>query len=61
MDSMLATKQDLRSLEQKIEDHFRRIELNQSLEFHKRSVNFWFGLMFFGGLGIMLALIRPWA
>ena len=28
MDNMLATKHDLRSLEQKMENHFRRLELN---------------------------------
>ena len=61
MDSTLATKHDLRSLEQKMEDHFKRLELRQSHESLERSATFWFGLAFFTTLGIMIALIRPWA
>ncbi len=61
MDNMLATKHDLSSLEQKMENHFRRLEERQSHESLERSVTFWFGLAFFTLLGIVLVLTRPLA
>ena len=61
MDSMLATKQDLRSLEQRMENHFKRLEQRQSHESLERSVTFWFGLAFFTSLGVLIALTQTWA
>ena len=61
MDSMLATKEDLRSLERKMEDHFRRLDERQSHESLERSVTFWFGLAFFTLLGVVIVLAEPWA
>lgn len=57
MDSTLATKHDLRTLEQKMEDNFRRLELRQIHESLERSVTFWFGLAFFTVVGLAIALI----
>ncbi len=61
MDSELAIRQDLRSLEQKMENHFRRLEQRQSHDSLERSVNFWFGLAFFTLLGVVIVLTRPLA
>jgi hypothetical protein len=61
MDSMLATRQDLRSLEQKMENHFRRLEQRQSHDSLEKSVTFWFGLAFFTLLGVVIVLTRPLA
>ncbi len=61
MDSELAIRQDLRSLEQRIENHLRRLEERQGHDSLERSVNFWFGLAFFTLLVVVIVLTRPLA